>query len=389
MAGRKYGGHVRRMGPTTFELRLYIGTVTLPDGKKKKKYYTETFHGTEREASERMAQIVTDKAKGKLILPDKITVGEYMDYWFGQMCETREWRPNTQRNKKCAIRHIKNELGNARLQKVGPLDIQEMYSRIRTNLQKAGHDGRATIKLVHIALRDALDQAVQWKLIADNPADAVEKPQHKAKDRVIWTEEQQRLFLVQATEYRYYPMWVLMLYTGLRVGEICGLRWSDIDMDAQTLTVRWTCNRNYGEPVEGAAKTESGERMIPFTGATRRVLQQWKVKQNEERLRAGAQWQDTEGRVFTTRKGAVPTYNSIRQSLMRACRRIGLPYDAQHALRHAFGTNMVYAGVDPKTASELMGHASVEFYMDTYVHPTEEKKRAAIQQMQNYVQGTQ
>lgn len=150
MAGRGYGGHIRARGPDTFELRLYIGTVTDAAGKKRKKYHTETFRGSRKDATARMAQIVTDYTKGVLVDPTKMTVAEYFDYWLPHASRNCNWKPNTLRNKKAAITHIKREKGAARLRDIKPLDLQNMYAKIQERIGKAGRDdGSATVRLVH------------------------------------------------------------------------------------------------------------------------------------------------------------------------------------------------------------------------------------------------
>ncbi|MEA4884971.1 MAG: hypothetical protein VB144_15190 [Clostridia bacterium] len=131
MAGRRYGGHVRERGPDTFELRLYIGTFTDANGKKQKKYHTETFRGDRRAATARMAQIVTDYTKGVLVDPTKMTVAEYFDYWLAHAARNKHWKPKTLRNKREAIAYIKREKGVARFRDIKPLDIQNMYGKIK------------------------------------------------------------------------------------------------------------------------------------------------------------------------------------------------------------------------------------------------------------------
>lgn len=382
MAGRRYGGHVRQRGPDTFELRLYIGTVTDANGKKRKKYHTETFRGDRRAATARMAQIVTDHTKGVLVDPTRMTVAEYFDYWLPHAARNKQWRPKTLRNKREAIAHIKREKGAARLKDVKPLDMQNMYGEIKKRIEKQGGDGSATVLLVHVVCCQAFRQAMEWKLVQENPVDGVERPRYAKPQRVIWTPEQQQKFLGVASRYRYYAAYYLMVSCGLRIGEAMGLRWSDVGKDL--ITIRWTTRRQGADLNEGAPKTVRSERSVPIDQSILDVLLEHKATQEQEKAEAGDRWLDKEDRMFTTAAGRPPDYGIVRIGLVRVCKRAGVSYGGPHNLRHTFGDNLAAAGVDAKTGSELMGHASSAFFLDNYTHPNEERLREGVLRANRY-----
>lgn len=382
MAGRRYGGHVRARGPDTFELRLYIGTVTDANGKKRKKYHTETFHGTNRDAVARMAQLVTDYTKGVLIDPTKMTVGEYFDYWLSHASRNRSWKPNTLRNKRDAIAHIKREKGAARLQDVKPLDIQNMYAKIKERIEEAGGVGNAALLLVHVVCCQGFRQAVEWKLIQANPMEGVVRPQYKKRQRISWTPGQQQKFLAVASKYKYYAAYYLMLHCGLRVGETAGLRWSDVGRDS--VRVRYTARRQGRQLNEGTPKTVRSERAVPIDQSTLDVLLEYKAEQEQEKTEAGGRWLDQEGRVFTTALGRPAGYDVLRMGMVRICKQADIPYGSPHHLRHVFGDNLAGAGVDARTGSELMGHASSAFFLDNYTHPNDERLREGVLKASRY-----
>lgn len=376
MAGRRYGGHVRFIREDVYELRLYIGTTTDANGKKRKKYYTETFHGVKRDAYKRMADIVTEHTKGRLIDPTNITVGEYLEQWYAKM--ENGWKENTRRQKRQMIAHLKSAFGDARLCKIQPLDIEEAYERIRKTLQKAGYTGDGTLFLVHACLSKALRQAVRWRLIASNPADTVNRPLRKRGKRQVWTVVEQQRFLAAATRYRTYPLWVLLLRTGLRIGEALALCWDNINLGNCVLSVERTLLRRGAQVLEGTPKTESSVREVPLTQDAVACLRQWQLQQYKERLRCGADWQDRVGRVFVTQTGQPMAYSAVLSALRSICRKSDAPYIGIHGLRHTFATRLVDAGMDPKTGSELLGHSTVEFFCDNYVHPADERMRQAV-----------
>lgn len=388
--GRSYGGCVYKRPGTedTYELSLYLGsTVSVVDGKRKRKpiYYNETFHGTKKAADERMAQIVADKAAGKVVQPDKMTVTELMEYWFDIGCRQREWKENTRLANRNCIKHIRKHIGDIRLQKLTFLDIEYMCKCVGDEMQKAGYAGSNTVRAVFRALRDALTVATAKRLIPSNPADIAEHPKHQKRKRRAWTAEEQELVLAAGQHSRFYPMWVLMLDTGLRIGEACGLTWEDIDLDKRTVRVVRTRFRKGTQLIEGTPKSSTSVRTRPLTDDVVRALKTWKARQASERLRAGAAWENAANIVFTTSTGRPTAYCNVRRALMKVCEVAGVHYDGQHLFRHSFGTNMARSGVDPQLAANAMGHAGVAFYLDTYVsEPTTDEHRQAMEQVQTY-----
>lgn len=211
----------------------------------------------------------------------------------------------------------------------------------------------------------------------------VVRPKRKKRQRVSWTPEQQQKFLAAAVQYRYYAAFCLMLYCGLRVGETSGLHWSDIGEDR--VMVRRTTTRRGRQLNEGTPKTVRSERAIPIGQTALDALLEHKAMQEQEKAAAGDRWLDKAGRVFTTALGRPTSYDALKVELMRICRKAGLPYrGGPHHLRHVFGDNLAAAGVDAKTGSELMGHASSAFFLDNYTHPSAERLRAGVLKANEY-----
>lgn len=385
MAGRRYGGHIRKMRENVFELRLYIGTAVGANGKRKKKYYTETFHGNMSDATVRMANIITEHSKGVLIDPTNVTLAEYLDEWYAK--REKGWKASTRIHKQRALAHLKKELGSARLCAIQPLDIENAYERIGKRLEKAGHAGDGTLLLVHVCLSQALRQAIKWKLMLSNPAEDVKRPAYDRPKRQTWTAQEQQRFLIAARRYRLYPLFALLLRTGPRVGEAVALCWPNVNMDTNTYRIESTLRRHGTVVLEGTPKTESSARSVPFSTETGNALREWRIRQYKERLAAGPNWQDQVGRVFTTKHGQPLSYEGIRSTLKRVCAVAQVPYIGVHGLRHTFATNLVDAGMDPKTGSELLGHSSVEFFYDNYAHPAEERMRHAVLEAERFSQG--
>ena len=174
---------------------------------------------------------------------------------------------------------------------------------------------------------------------------------------------------------RLFPLWRLALATGLRRGELCGLRWKDVDLAAGTLSVAST--RVVADAVvTGEPKTKAGARMVSLDRETVLALSIWRRGQAEERLAAGAGWSDT-GLVFVDVLGVPPHPETITRWWREAVARAGLPAIRLHDARHTAATVMLRAGVPVKVVSQRLGHADVAVTMRVYQHVTAQDDRAA------------
>lgn len=232
-------------------------------------------------------------------------------------------------------------------------------------MQENGLSSR-TIRYTHMVLRQALAQAVKWRLLPFNPADAVELPRQQRKEMRAMTPEEVRAFLTEAEGDRYGTLFLLAVTSGLRPSEYLALKWEDINLKKGLLAVRRTVARE-GRTFE-EVKTPRSRRTVKLQGHVVAQLHQHRKRQAEIRLQAGERWRD-HGLVFTSEIGTpIMQRNLVRRHFEPICRRAGLDGLRLYDLRHTAATLALAAGVPAKVISEQLGHASVAFTLDVYSH---------------------
>ncbi len=220
---------------------------------------------------------------------------------------------------------------------------------------------------------------MRWNLIARNPTEAVDAPCPRLKEISVFTVEEAQRFLEAAKGDRLHALYVLALMTGMRQGELLGLRWQDIDLSAGSLSVRRTLVRTSQGWSWADPKTAKGRRTIALPDLAVEALRQHRVRQLEERLRAGALWADID-LVFPNQTGKpLERQNVVKRSFRPLLIRAGMPSSRFHDLRHSAATLLLSLGEHPKVVQERLGHSTIGVTMDTYSHvlPDMQRKAAA------------
>jgi integrase len=326
---------------------------------------------SKREAQEALTQVLASISTGTHIEPSKVLMSEFM---------TGEWlpairatiRPTTylsyQGHVEC---HIIPALGTLPLQHVSAAHINAFYSRLLSDGR--GHDkgglSPATVRRVHATLHRALHDAVRWNRLVKNPVDAADPPRVTSTDleMKVWSAKELKVFLASERESRLYPLWLTLATTGMRRGEVLGLRWQDVDLEARTVSIRQTRVMTGYQPLLSTPKTRRGKRLVALDGATVATLREHRRRQKEERLAAGPLWKDS-GFVFTKEDGEPYHPERVSRLFQGAAKRAGLPRIRLHDLRHSYATLAPASGVHPKVISERLGHASIAITLDTYSH---------------------
>jgi len=201
---------------------------------------------------------------------------------------------------------------------------------------------------------------LRWALLATNPADRVKAPRPQPRPEALraLSPEEARRFLEAAREYDYYPLFVLALATAMRLGELLGLRWEDVDFGAGVVYVRRSLYRVRGEWVEGEPKSAAGPRKITLPAPTLAVLKEHRVAQLAARLKAGADWAaEGAGLVFATATGRPIHPRNVTRTLESVLKRAGLPPIRFHDLRHSHATMLLTAGENPGRSRSGWGTA--------------------------------
>lgn len=344
---------------------------------------------TRREGEREEAKLRHEVAEGLDLEPTRITVAEYLSRWLGTV------RPNlapaTYRRYEDLLRlHVMPYVGAVVLSKLRPLHVQQMYTRLQDGISADGRSLAPRTRLhVHRALSTALAQAVRWQIISRNVCEAVDPPQApRAEIEALRPEKARRLLEVAEAEN---SIWgdavVLALQTGLRQGELLGLRWQDVDAERSRLTVYQTLQYLPGEGMAfRQPKTNRSGRTIPLGTTAVEALSRVRRRQLKKRLALGAAYKDL-GLVFTTALGTPIGANNLRRAFRRIVARAEVGPLRFHDLRHAHATLLLARGVHPKVVSERLGHASIAITLDTYSHVLPSLQEEATRDLDAWLAG--
>lgn len=372
-------GHIMARGKDgkTWALIIDIGK----DAQGKRRQQWITFHGTKREAGTELARLITEQANGTSVEPNRLTVGEYLQRWLQDYASMAVASQTFTRYDSVVRRHLIPALGGHKLGKLSPLHIQGYYRKALQGTRLDGKSGGLSARTVlqhHRILKEALGQAVKWRLIPNNPAAAVEPPRFNAREMATLT-PQQAAVLVEASEGSPLQMPItLAVTTGMRRGEILGLQWKDIDWEGGTLQVRRSLEPGKDAPRFKEPKTASGRRTVALPEIALEALRRHRIRQNEYRLKLGPDYA-TECDLVCCQFDGTPLRNNVTRDFSVLLKRAGLPRVRFHDLRHTHASLLLASGVHPKVVSERLGHASISITLQIYSHvlPTIQKEAAA------------
>jgi integrase len=359
-------GHLKERSPGRWAIILDLPS---EGGKRRRKWHS--FKGTKREAQTECARLITAMSKGEYVEPSKATLAQFLARWLDHI--STQVSPKTfERYSGIVNQNIIPALGAVVLGKLKAKNISAAYSTaLKSGRRDGGEGGLAprTVGHMHRVLRHALSQAIAWEEISRNPADVVSPPKVDDAPMQIYNMDQtsELLDFVRGT-----PIFIpamLAVMCGLRRGEICALRWRNIDLVTGQLSV-----------VQSLEQTKGGDKGLRFkspkSGKTRTVrlsatvvdeLRAYRARRAQDLLRLGVGLSD-EGLVVAHEDGSriQPIY--ISQLWARTIKRSSLPRLRFHDLRHAHATHLLAGGVHPKIASERLGHSKVGITMDLYSH---------------------
>lgn len=369
-------GHIRKRSKDSWTV-----VVELPrdpeTGKRRQKWVS--VRGTKKDAEKVLAELITKVEQAEYgTAPARMTVGEYLDMWLDTVKQVV--RPSTYSHWKSRINYWKKLLGSKPLAKLTTLDVQRAVNMLPEHWADSSKGAAFT------ALRAALKQAVVWKLIPRSNTEGVKVPRPVAKEFRVWTEEQVGQFLEAAATSRYYALFHTAVATGMRLSELRGLTWEDVDLDEGVIHVRRILVPGSKPPNWQEPKTAASRRKIVLDPVTVEVLRQHRKRQVERRLKLGPAWHDY-NLVFTTRTGNAVPRESIQWVFRRLIQKTGLPKIRFHDLRHTHATIMLQRGVHPKVVSERLGHTEVSFTLQVYSHVLPDIQREASRAMGEVFEG--
>jgi len=357
-------GHVRRRGT------LWSVVVDLPrdgaTGRRRQKWHSG--YKTRREAEKALAEVLTRLDQGTYVEPTKEVLSTFLDRWLAAVRPTL--RPSTFATYTTLVKqHLRPRLGSLSLRSLTAAHLNSLYAEL---LASGRRDGKglspASVRYLHAVIRKALADAVRWNLVTRNVADAADPPRLTRTQMKTWSAREVRRFLEQVEDDRLHAAYVVACTTGMRRGEVLGLRWQDLDLDAgrasiaQTLVVVGGYEVQFSEP-----KTAKGRRMVALDPRTVAALREQRERQMLERSLMGDAYNDWD-LVFAREDGTPLHPDSFSDAFWRHTKAARLPRIRFHDLRHTHATLALAAGVHPKVVSERLGHASITITLDTYSH---------------------
>ena len=367
-------GNIRKRKDGRWEGRYTAGR----DPVTGKQIFKNVLGKTQAEVKEKLQKALAQAGKIDFTKTGKYTVTMWMDEWFENVAKIKV-RPSSHQTYRGYIdHHITPNIGNITLEKLTTMDLQKLYrkllnkgrvDRVEAKQQPKGLSAK-TVRNINQVISSAMDFAVAQKIIPENPCKAAALPKVEHKEMKTIPVEQLQTFLQEAKATGVYEMYYIELATGLRRGELLGLKWADIDWKNGIIKVRRQIARVDGQIVEAPLKTKNSYRAVTISQPAIEVLKQQKEKTNDEY-------------VFPSPNGGPISPDSVNNMLKRVLARAGIPKVRFHDLRHTFATIALQNGVDIKTVSGMLGHFSAGFTLDTYAHVTTAAQKEAADTMGN------
>jgi integrase len=337
----------------------------------------KVFSGSTRaEVAEQMKKALHQQQQGQNLNPDRISVSGLMDRWLMDLVKPSCSYKTFTTYRDIAEKHILPAFGPVLLAKLTTPQIQ----RFLNDKHQSGLSAK-TVKHIRDCFRAALNVAVDtWDLIPKNPASKARPPDQPQRAMQVLDPDQARSFLGLVENHRLNALFSLAICLGPRQGEVLGIRWENLNLDAGVLTINGALKRIEGKLIKGKTKKECSNRTIQLPAVTIAALRRHEVQQDQERLWAGSRWQET-GYVFTTRIGTPIERRNLLRDWYRLMGSSALPLIRFHDLRHSAATLLFAQGVHPRTVMEILGHKDLSTTMRIYGHVVDRMKQEAAAKM--------
>lgn len=346
------------------------GAVMLEGGKRKRVY-----GDTRRDVQQQLGEVVRARQQRQLISEPSQKVSDYLSHWLEDQARLKV-RPRTYECYALNVRRLTPWVGHLRLDKLGPAHLEHCYAE----LLDGGLSARS-VEQVHAVLRIALRRAVRLGLLNQAPTALVTPPRGTRHEMQILTPEQVQTLLRVTEGHHLQPLWLVLVTSGLRLGEATGLTWGSIDLDRGTLAVRQALQRQRGKGLQFVEpKTSRSRRTVYLASGAVSALRQHRMRQEETYVRNGVPWSE-DALVFSTQTARPLEPRNVRHSLRRALMAAKLPPIRVHDLRHTAASYLLSLGTHPKVVQELLGHSSVLLTLDTYSHVLPALHREVATQM--------
>jgi integrase len=342
------------------------------DGRRVRKH---VMGHTRAEVKDKMAALLRASDEKRPIPSQREKVGPFLRRWLDEVAQPT-LRASTYESYDDILRlHLIKGLGHIALAKLTPAEVQAFLNR-----KLASGLSPRRVQYMHAVLRRALGTAERWGLVSRNVAKLVDPPRVPRHEISPLTPEQAKRLIEAAEKDRLKALYVTALGTGLRQGELLGLRWEDVDLKLRRLRVRHTLANVGGSLTLLEPKTDRSRRSVMLPDTVVAELRAHRTRQKEERLLAGSRWADS-GHVFTTTIGTPLHAATVTRAFQAALTRANLPDSRFHDLRHAAATFLLAQGMTLEDVKQLLGHSSITLTSNTYGHVLEQRQRQVARAM--------
>ena len=362
-------GTIRKRNDGRWEARIIIGHKN--DGSP---MYKSAFTKTQKSALKQLHQLIDLYRDVDLTEDSRMTLGEWLDKWLDEyMIFTI--RESTLDSYRAMVKNqVKPFIGSKQISSLTTADMQKFYNKIKKEGRVREHPihgktlADSMVRGVHMMLHEALDTAVKERLIAKNPTNGTTVPKCNYPEKQILGDNQLETFLEAIKGHEYWcDFFYVEVMTGLRRGEICGLKWQDINFEENKLQVKRSVSVKKGGGVSiGETKTETGVRCIQMPPSVAELLK-------SKKQTAITEWVFPHFLHPEQPISPASAYRKLKVILKNA----ELPLIRFHDLRHTFATHATQGGVDPKTLAGILGHTNASFTLDTYTHVTSDMQKSA------------
>ncbi len=388
-------GSIEKRGKDSYRLVCIAGYDL--QGKPIKK--TKTIHGSKKDAEIELAKFVAEVQNGMVIEGKSLKFSGFYEIWkrdYG----SKELAPSTYKR---YCRMLETRLlpyfGHFYINKIKPTDIMQFYDLLSRDTQlvrKKDNNGNKTLKPLsgktilehHRLLRAMLQKAVYWQMIVSNPAERVQPPKAIKPKRKYYDDEQCKVLLENLTtlgedQIKYKVAIILTVFTGVRLGELMGLEWQDVDFKTGILSINRSSQYLADKGVfTKTPKTESSIREVAIPDFVISLLDEYKLWYEEQKSLYGELWTDS-NRLFVKADGKPMHPSTISKWFVRYVAQIGLPVINFHGLRHTNATLLISQNIDVAVVAARLGHAQITTTYNFYVHPIISHNKLAGNALQN------
>ena len=379
-------GNIEKRGENSYRLRVSWGYT----GDGKRIIYKKTVETKNKtEAEKELALFIAEIETGQALSAKKLRFRDYSEFWINNYAIPNLSPKTYERYRSMLKSRILPYLGNMYLDKIQPMQLIYLYQELSnctyTRKNTKHKLSSKTILEHHRLLHSMFQQAVYWQMIAYNPASRVRPPKSQ-KPSINFYDDTQTVALIKALEgeeLKFRVIILLTVFTGLRRGEVLGLEWQDVDFDNSSITVRQASQyvSSIGIYTKDP-KTETSKRVISIPDNITKLLEQFKSKQLESKLKAGNKWIDT-NRLFVQWNGSPMHPDTITKWFKSFLERKNLSPITFHGLRHTHATLLISQGLDVRTVSNRLGHAQTSTTLNIYAHSFAKMDREASDKLDN------